>query len=153
MSSTSRRWMRASGGLKKRWRKTRATLHPRDHVAGMCLVHLGPNVRADTLSRHWPLDLIELHSFISRPCLPSSSTASQPLRLLLHLTNPPNDRLLMPNTIESCKTQFVNQVRQADFVRWRNTNKVTNMRKPDLDAGWDGILQGMCSFSFMMKHE
>ena len=94
-------------------------------------------------TRHWPLDLIELHSTLSRPARPESST-SQPraLRLLLHLSAPPIEKLLMPNSIAACKTQFINQVKEADFVRWRNTNKVTSLRRADLEAGWDGIVQG-----------
>ncbi|OCF41711.1 autophagy protein 5 [Kwoniella heveanensis CBS 569] len=108
---------------------------------------------------HWPIDLIDLHSYISRPRpLPaasgsssssSSSTSNPPishipkrrLNLILHLSNPPTDRLLMPNNVETCKTQWLNQVKEADFVRWRNTNRVTNLRRTDLEAGWDGIVQ------------
>ncbi|WVF69945.1 hypothetical protein IAT40_004730 [Kwoniella sp. CBS 6097] len=113
---------------------------------------------------HWPIDLIDLHSYISRPRpIPSpsagpgpssSSSSSSPnttpqishipnrrLNLILHLSNPPSDRLLMPNNVETCKTQWLNQVKEADFVRWRNTNRVTNLRRTDLEAGWDGIVQ------------
>ncbi|ORX38891.1 autophagy protein Apg5-domain-containing protein [Kockovaella imperatae] len=101
---------------------------------------------------HWPLDLIELYSFISRSAASSSdptassstsasSSKSRPLRLLLHLSNPPADKLLLNNTVEACKTQYINQVKEADFVRWRNTTKVTNLRRADLEAGWDGIVQ------------
>lgn len=105
--------------------------------------------RADV--RHWPLDLIELHSTISRPYVPSpassSSSTSAPssprlLRLILHLSGSPAEKLLLPNNVEACKTQFLNQLKEADFVRWRNTNKVTSLRRADLEAGWDGIVQG-----------
>ncbi|WVO24613.1 autophagy protein 5 [Cryptococcus decagattii] len=93
---------------------------------------------------HWPIDLVDIHSFIQRPQpLPSSSELSATPRvisLLLHLSNPPQDRLLMPNSIEVCKSQWLNQMKEADFVRWRNTNRVTNLRRVDLEAGWDGIL-------------
>ena len=108
--------------------------------------------RAEHLPRHWPLDLIDLNSLIARPRLsksplssasaPSSSGHPRTLRLLLHLSNPPNDKLLLANTIDACKTQYINQVKEADFVRWRNTSKVTNLRRADLEAGWDGIMQG-----------
>ncbi|OXH21716.1 autophagy protein 5 [Cryptococcus neoformans] len=46
----------------------------------------------------------------------------------------------MPNSIEVCRSQWLNQVKEADFVRWRNTNRVTNLRRVDLEAGWDGIV-------------
>ncbi|WWC59341.1 uncharacterized protein I303_101893 [Kwoniella dejecticola CBS 10117] len=102
---------------------------------------------------HWPIDLISLHSYISRPRSPPSSSASssssssipiaepRQLKLLLHLSKPPTDRLLMPNSIENCKTRWLNETKEADFARWRNTNKVTSLRKGDLDNGWDGIVQ------------
>ncbi|WVQ97976.1 hypothetical protein IAU59_005096 [Kwoniella sp. CBS 9459] len=110
---------------------------------------------------HWPIDLIDLHSYISRPRpLPSSPSVSSSsfssgsnsgspvshtpnkrLNLVLHLSNPPTDKLLMANNVETCKTQWLNQVKEADFVRWRNTNRVTNLRRTDLEAGWDGIVQ------------
>ncbi|WWD21432.1 hypothetical protein CI109_105917 [Kwoniella shandongensis] len=92
---------------------------------------------------HWPIDLIELSSYISRPRpLPSTSTSPpRQLKLSLHLSAPPQERLLMPNTVETCKTQWINQIKEADFVRWRNTSRVTNLRRADLEAGWDGIVQ------------
>lgn len=48
----------------------------------------------------------------------------------------------MPNSPEACQTQFLNALKEADFVRWRNTNKVTNMRRADLESGWEGIVKG-----------
>lgn len=105
------------------------------------------------VQRHWTLDLIHLHSVINRPSSSSASasasasatataTATAPLRLLLHLHNPPTDKLNMSNTHEQCRTQWVNQVKEADFVRWRNTSKSTGMRKAESDAGWDGVVNG-----------
>ena len=94
--------------------------------------------------RHWPIDLIHLHSVISRPLpsSPSSSTTSAPLKLRLHLSNPPHEKLNLPNNPEQCRTQWVNQVKEADFVRWRNTSRSTGLRRGEFDAGWDGIVNG-----------
>lgn len=104
-------------------------------------------------NRHWPIDLVDIHSFISRPQpLPSSielSSTPRVISLLLHLSNPPQDRLLMPNSIEVCKSQWLNQVKEADFVRWRNTNRVTNLRRVDLEAGWDGIVNSAYIYPFL----
>ncbi|WVQ81671.1 autophagy protein 5 [Cryptococcus sp. DSM 104549] len=103
---------------------------------------------------HWPIDLLDLYSFISRPQpLPASSlapTAPRQLNLLLHLSSPPQDRLLMPNSIDTCKSQWLNQVKEADFVRWRNTSRVTSLRRGDLEAGWDGIVQDDFDLYFRM---
>jgi autophagy-related protein 5 len=94
-------------------------------------------------NRHWPIDLIHLHSIISRP-IPSSSSSSStaPLKLRLHLTNPPHEKLNLPNNPEQCRTQWVNQIKEADFVRWRNTSRSTGLRRGEFDAGWDGIVNG-----------
>jgi autophagy-related protein 5 len=94
-------------------------------------------------NRHWPIDLIHLHSIISRP-IPSSSSSSSsaPLKLRLHLSNPPHEKLNLPNNPEQCRTQWVNQVKEADFVRWRNTSRSTGLRRGEFDAGWDGIVNG-----------
>jgi autophagy-related protein 5 len=96
-----------------------------------------------TLGRHWPIDLVHIQSMIAKPHKALSTSISPPaLRLILHLSAPPNDKLLMPNSIDACKTQYINQLKEADFVRWRNTNKVTNLRKADLDGGWEGLVSG-----------
>jgi autophagy-related protein 5 len=94
-------------------------------------------------NRHWPIDLIHLHSIISRP-IPSSSSSSSsaPLKLRLHLSNSPHEKLNLPNNPEQCRTQWVNQVKEADFVRWRNTSRSTGLRRGEFDAGWDGIVNG-----------
>lgn len=104
--------------------------------------------------RNWPIDLIELHAAISLPAAPTdidtspkgtptaTPSAAKPLRLVLHLTGAPSDKLIVPKGIEACKTQFVNQVKEADFVRWGNTKRVTSLRRGDLEAGWDGVVGG-----------
>jgi hypothetical protein len=127
----------------------------RGYVNGMSLsthpqlssISLRAVIRDDSLdgadSRHWTIDLIQLHSLISRP-LPSSSSSSSPapLKLRLHLSNPPHEKLNLPNNPEQCRTQWVNQVKEADFVRWRNTSRSTGLRRGEFDAGWDGIVNG-----------
>lgn len=79
------------------------------------------------------------------PSLAAYSTATPentPLRLILHLTGAPADKLLVPPGVEATKTHFVAQVKEADFVRWGNTKKVTSLRRADLEAGWDGVAAG-----------
>jgi hypothetical protein len=143
--------MRRIGGLKKnlRARKKEKYSLGRGYVNGasfslfIYLVHKDVVDGAD--NRHWPIDLIHLHSIISRP-IPSSSssssTSSAPLKLRLHLSNPPHEKLNLPNNPEQCRTQWVNQVKEADFVRWRNTSRSTGLRRGEFDAGWDGIVNG-----------
>lgn len=33
-------------------------------------------------------------------------------------------------------------VKQADYVRWGSTRRVTSLRKVDQDGLWEGVLQG-----------
>ncbi|BEJ12956.1 hypothetical protein CspHIS471_0301300 [Cutaneotrichosporon sp. HIS471] len=54
----------------------------------------------------------------------------------------PSDALAVPPTVEAVKTHFVSQVKEADFVRWGNTKRVTGLRRADLEAGWDGVVAG-----------
>jgi hypothetical protein len=111
--------------------------------------------------RHHPIDLLHLQSLISHPLPPppphphhstsgpsntsqSQNTTPTPLRLILHLSNPPTDRLFLPNNVDTCKQRFMNQLKEADLARWRNTSRVTALRRVELDAAWEGIVHGMC---------
>jgi len=117
-------------------------IHISSRIYHFAMVH-----RDGADNRHWPIDLIHLHSLISRP-IPSSSSSSTPapLKLRLHLSNPPHEKLNLPNNPEQCRTQWVNQVKEADFVRWRNTSRSTGLRRGEFDAGWDGIINGESEF-------
>lgn len=109
---------------------------------------------------HWSLDLIHLHSLIRSPRYRSSqrstststdseSDITRPLRLILHLSPPtPNNKPLpgsVPlgsNSIDTCRSLFVHQLKEADFVRWGNTRRITGLRRLDLEAGWNSIAEG-----------
>lgn len=79
-----------------------------------------------------------------------SSPKDQPLPLLhltMHLSNPPVDKLLLQGpSLDGCRTNFMNMVKQSDYVRWGNTRRVTSLRKVDQDALWEGVLQGQAAF-------
>lgn len=118
---------------------------PHFDAQGACKWSVG-GLTLETDSRHWPIDLIELNAAIARTA-PRSETPSclspeppTPLRLVLHLSSPPAEKFNVPAGIEACKSQFVNQVKEADFVRWGNTKRVTGLRRGDLEAGWDGVV-------------
>jgi autophagy-related protein 5 len=63
------------------------------------------------------------------------------LTLILHLSTPPSDKLLLSNSLEACKTAFMGAVKEADFVRWGSVKRVTGLRRGEQDALWDGIRQ------------
>ncbi|KAF7321408.1 Autophagy protein 5 [Mycena kentingensis (nom. inval.)] len=94
------------------------------------------------LKWHWPIGLIyDNHSILttirSGPSLPTSSAT--PLRLILHLASPPTDKLLLAPSAEACKQSFMGQLKEADFIRWGNTKRMTGLRKADQDGLWEGI--------------
>ncbi|KIJ67483.1 hypothetical protein HYDPIDRAFT_108260 [Hydnomerulius pinastri MD-312] len=99
------------------------------------------------LKWHWPIGLIYDNHTISasiRPS-PSPSTGSglnipvAPLKLILHLASPPTEKLLLPPSAESCKQAFMGQLKEADFIRWGNTKRMTGLRKAEQDGIWEGI--------------
>lgn len=99
-------------------------------------------------TRHWPIGL--LYDCHSVSLLASTSTQSVPLRMTLHLASPPVDKLLISPSPESCKQAFMGQLKEADFLRWGNTKRVTGLRKAEQDGIWEGIKDRMslCSSSF-----
>ena len=62
-----------------------------------------------------------------------------PLRLVLHLASPPTDKLLLSPSAEACKQAFMGQMKEADFIRWGNTKRMTGLRKAEQDGLWEGI--------------
>jgi len=88
---------------------------------------------------HLPLGLLyDMHTTSTR--LYSNLDAQiTPLRLTLHLASPPSDKLLMTPSQETCKQMFMSQLKEADFLRWGSTKRVTGLRKQDQDGLWESI--------------
>lgn len=61
------------------------------------------------------------------------------MRLILHLASPPTEKLLLAPNVEACKQAFMGQLKEADFIRWGSTKRMTGLRKVDQDAIWEGI--------------
>ncbi|KAH9963809.1 autophagy protein Apg5-domain-containing protein [Russula dissimulans] len=95
------------------------------------------------LKWHWPVGLIyDNHTTLStsRPGASASARAQAvPLRLILHLASPPTDKLLLAPSAEACKQAFMGQLKEADFLRWGNTKRMTGLRKAEQDGMWEGI--------------
>lgn len=98
------------------------------------------------LKWHWPIGLIYDNHIISASIRPPSQTSTShynlqvtPLKLILHLASPPTEKLLLSPSAESCKQAFMGQLKEADFVRWGNTKRMTGLRKQDQDGIWEGI--------------
>ncbi|KAJ3757238.1 autophagy protein Apg5-domain-containing protein [Lentinula raphanica] len=91
---------------------------------------------------HWPIGLIYDNHTISASVKPSSSRSSTnviPLRLILHLASPPNEKLLLSPSPDACKQAFMGQLKEADFIRWGSTKRMTGLRQQDQDGLWEGI--------------
>jgi len=110
--------------------------------------------------RHWPIGALYdnhvisagvsasisstyLNTTLDNPNPVSSSnfdpTPVTPLRLILHLAAPPTDKILSSPSVEACKQAFMGQIKEADFLRWGNTKRVTGLRKQEQDGIWDGL--------------
>ncbi|KAG5653617.1 hypothetical protein H0H81_011843 [Sphagnurus paluster] len=87
---------------------------------------------------HQRLTCITLMSPSIRPSSHPHSTPS-PMRLVLHLASPPTEKLLQSPSAEACKLAFMGQLKEADFIRWGNTKRMTGLRKADQDGIWEGI--------------
>lgn len=89
---------------------------------------------------HWPIGLIYDNHTITMSTRPNTSAApSGPLRLILHLASPPSEKLLLSPGSEACKQAFMGQLKEADFIRWGNTKRITGLRKAEQDGLWEGI--------------
>ncbi|MBW0466734.1 hypothetical protein O181_006449 [Austropuccinia psidii MF-1] len=88
------------------------------------------------LKWHWPVGLIYDTLLASSP---SSSTL--PFQVTVHLTSPPADKLLLSNSIDACREAFMSQVKEADFVRWGSTRRVTNLRQREAESLWEGLVE------------
>lgn len=100
--------------------------------------------------RHWSLDMIQLHTFINSRHATAQPSSSSPLRLLLHL-KPPEPKsstgtpsIPLSNSVDSCRIAFISLLKEADYIRWGNTRRITGLRRADLEGAWNGIVEGMC---------
>ncbi|TFK44597.1 autophagy protein Apg5-domain-containing protein [Crucibulum laeve] len=93
------------------------------------------------LKWHWSIGLIyDNHTISASVRVPSQAhSMSTPLRLILHLASPPTEKLLLSPSAESCKQAFMGQLKEADFIRWGNTKRITGLRKAEQDGLWEGI--------------
>ena len=111
-----------------------------------------------TAYRHLPLGLLyDMHT-TSTKLVSNLESQTQPMRLTLHLASPPADKLLMLPSQENCKQMFMAQLKEADFLRWGSTKRVTGLRKQDQDGLWESIrerefgIQLADSLSFEMSN-
>lgn len=70
----------------------------------------------------------------------SGRSPNLPWRLTLHIGNAPLDKLHSAPGLDNCRTAFMSQLKEADFVRWGSTKRVTNLRKMEQDALWEGVI-------------
>lgn len=99
--------------------------------------------------RHWPIGLIYDNFTISQSVkTPNSNPGAMaaPLRLVLHLASPPTEKLLLGSSPDACKQAFMGQLKEADFIRWGNTKRITGLRQNEQDGLWEGIKERKCSF-------
>jgi autophagy-related protein 5 len=54
----------------------------------------------------------------------------------------------MTSNVEACKQAYMGQLKEADFIRWGNTKRMTGLRKQEQDAIWEGIRERLYRVSF-----
>ncbi|EKM80858.1 hypothetical protein AGABI1DRAFT_119425 [Agaricus bisporus var. burnettii JB137-S8] len=95
------------------------------------------------LKWHWPIGLIYDNHTISASVRAAASqralSQALPLRLILHLVSPPTEKLMLAPSPEACKQAFMGQLKEADFIRWGNTKRITGLRKAEQDGIWESI--------------
>jgi autophagy-related protein 5 len=91
------------------------------------------------VGRHWPIGLLYDNHTIAASIKSTPTTDPVPLRLVLHLALPPADKLLLVPSAEACKQAFMGQLKEADFIRWGSTKRMTSLRKAEQDGIWEGI--------------
>ena len=96
------------------------------------------------VDRHWPIGLLYDNYTIAASIRPTPTTDPVPLRLVLHLALPPTDKLLLVPSAEACKQAFMGQLKEADFIRWGSTKRMTSLRKAEQDGIWEGIKERAC---------
>lgn len=93
--------------------------------------------------RHWPVGLLyDYHT--AHASSPKSSHEQQqllPFHITLHLSSPPLDRLFHTPSIEMSRSNFMNMIKEADFVRCGNTRRVTALKRVDQDALWESVVE------------
>lgn len=89
--------------------------------------------------RHWPIGLLYDNHAIAATIRPTPITDPVSLKLVLHLALPPTDKLLLVPSAEACKQAFMGQLKEADFIRWGSTKRMTSLRKAEQDGIWEGI--------------
>ncbi|KAG8835040.1 autophagy protein 5 [Serendipita sp. 399] len=106
---------------------------------------------------HWPIGLLYDIYVTSKTVslaanLPPTATVSTPqpnvhpqptvpLRLTLHLAPMGGSEKQLPGTAntEALKQTFMSQLKEADFLRWGSTKRVTGLRKNEQDGMWDAL--------------
>jgi len=89
------------------------------------------------LKWHWPIGLIYDTLLASLP----SSSLGLPLQVTVHLNPAAADKGLLPNSISVCREAFMSQIKEADFVRWGSTRRVTNLRQREAESLWEGLVE------------
>jgi len=73
------------------------------------------------------------------------------LRIILHLVSPPLEKLMLAPSQEACKQAFMGQLKEADFIRWGNTKRITGLRKVEQDGIWESIKERARCFIWCQK--
>lgn len=115
--------------------------------------HVSFEANGETLKPHWPVGVLyDVH------CASLGLDPNQvelPWQVTLKLAEDKgertHDQLHPPPTAELCKTRFMSMLKEADFVHYGSTKRVTNLRRQEQDSLWDAIVE--CTFLLLLRKE
>ncbi|UZJ54202.1 hypothetical protein CBS101457_003522 [Exobasidium rhododendri] len=75
-----------------------------------------------------------------RPLQINQAQSQLPWQLTLRIGNAPLEKIHSSPGLDNCRTSYMSMLKEADFVRWGSTKRVTNLRKTEQDALWEGVV-------------
>jgi autophagy-related protein 5 len=70
-----------------------------------------------------------------------TNSAAVPWSITLRIGAIPMEKLHSVPGVSNCRSSFMSMVKEADFVRHGSTKRVTNLRRTEQDALWEGVMQ------------
>jgi autophagy-related protein 5 len=87
-----------------------------------------------------PGDHVSFRPTVDTSARHTTDRSPLPWHLTLRIGTAPIEKIHSAPGLDSCLTSFMSMLKEADFVRWGSTKRVTNLRKTEQDALWEGVV-------------
>lgn len=133
--------------------KLLAHILPQSRLDSLQDRHVSFEAQGEPLKPHWPVGVLYDVHCASLGFDPNQVELPWSVTLKLAADDkserPTSDQLHPPPTAELCKTHFMSMLKEADFVHYGSTKRVTNLRRQEQDSLWDAIVE--CTFSLFFS--